>query len=193
MIAGAPPLEKSDCPGPLWISHPHHFLLSLLPSEVDEDRIPNPLLKVSWPLPLSPVQRTPRLIRGLCLQPLPPTRRTFCLPAACALHMFFLSGGAHSVPCIPPTVFLLTIMGRVGAGEARVSFPPLSEAHTSPVSIYKHGKAEGRVKRVGAHLCPAPFTAHFVHVSTATEEGNEDHTHNERFGKPFPATPDAEQ
>lgn len=46
---------------------------------------------------------------------------------------------------------------------------------------------------MGAHLCPVPFTAHFVHVSTATEEGDEDHTHNERLGKPFPATPDAEQ
>ena len=82
LIGGAPPLEKSDCPGPPWISHPHHFLLSLLPSEVDEDRIPNPLLQVSWPLPLSPVKRTPRLIRGLCLQPLCPTCRTFCLPPA---------------------------------------------------------------------------------------------------------------
>ena len=93
----------------------------------------------------------------------------------------------------PDTAVLLTIMGRVGAGEARVSFPLLSEAHASPVPIYKHGKAEGRAKRVGAQLCPVPFTAHFVHVSTATEEGDEDHTHNERLGKPFPATPDAEQ
>ena len=100
--------------------------------------------------------------------------------------------------CCPSVAQLNPTLGPHGLQPARLpcpspSFPPLSEAHTSPVSIYKHGKAEGRVKRVGAHLCPAPFTAHFVHVSTATEEGNEDHTHNERFGKPFPATPDAEQ
>ncbi|XP_023615425.1 protein phosphatase 1 regulatory subunit 1A [Myotis lucifugus] len=38
--------------------------------EIDEDRIPNPLLKVSWPLPLSPAQGTHRLNKGLFLRTL---------------------------------------------------------------------------------------------------------------------------
>ena len=56
--------------GTLWVPYPHHFLLSLFPSEIDEDRIPNPLLKVSWPLPLIPAQGIHRLIGGLVLRTL---------------------------------------------------------------------------------------------------------------------------
>lgn len=34
----------------------------LLPPEIDEDRIPNSLLKVSWPLPFSPGLKSQTLI-----------------------------------------------------------------------------------------------------------------------------------
>ena len=181
MIAETPPLGKSVCGTP-WISHPHHFLLSLLPSEVDEDRVPNPHLKVSWPLPLSPAQRTPRLIRKLLLNA--PICRTFCLPLSCTPRHMFLSGCTHMVLYVlPHTVSLLTIMG-VGAEEAGVFFPHLLKPTPTPSvqsqSMARQGGGrEGRTPTCA--LCPSQSTLSMsprqqkkVMRTTPTMKGSED-------------------
>lgn len=180
-MAEAPPLGKSVCGTP-WVSHPHHFLLSLLPSEVDEDRVPNPHLKVSWPLPLSPAQRTLRPIRRLFLNPPPlgPFVSLFLVPSP----KMFLSGCTHMVLYVLPyTVSLLTIIG-VGAEEAGAFFPHLLKPTPTP-SLQSHSMArqgggrEGRTPTCA--LCPSQSTLSMsprqqkkVMRTTPTMKGSED-------------------
>lgn len=148
--------------GDPWVFSPFHFLLSLFPSEIDEDRIPNPLLKVSWSLLLSPAQRTQRLLRGLFLRP--PSNLKGPLTPSSASPQMRMSGQTHThAPYPPHPVSLLTVGGGAGSGwQAGNLSPHFLKPTADPQSpIQKHGKAQ-KVGEKGrpptCALCPSQST-----------------------------------
>lgn len=158
------------------------FSFPCSPSEIDEDRIPNPLLKVSWSLTLSSAQ--PRELLGDYSSALP-ISRAFRLPLLCVPP----NERTHTHAISPHTQSLCSLWGRgegwLGSRNVLPHFLKPTPTPQSPVqSMARHRRW---ARRAGPHLCPVSFTVHFVHVSTATEEGDEDHTHNERLGTPFPS------
>lgn len=142
---GTSPWEVSSVGTP-WISHPHHFLLSLFPSEVDEDRIPNPLLKVSWPVP-QPSPGNPQTHQGIIPQN-PPS----VAPLTPSTHPQNVYEWKYIPPHSPHTVSLLTIAGRGREVLKKQEFssPTFCSPHLPPFCNPKAWQGRGG-RREGWH------------------------------------------
>lgn len=92
------------------------------------------------------------------------------------------------MPCIPPdTAVLLTIMGS-GQGLGKREFPSLlSEAHAPQSPSTSMARREGEGAKGWAPPVPCALHSPLCPCLHGNGRRREDHTHNERLGKPLPA------